>query len=295
TRGTVLREEISAVQEVTDLLTLDARHASRVAPWSQFCHGLQGLETLGALRNSAGTEPNSLFDNSTVLKALNSTNVWWLLTDGEISQGSIERFSVNISRARLHGKACVIILFGHRKPKPEDCNISVGVSLFALVPDCLFLFHDVKTHEVFVLQSKGALGSINNHQSVSQEINDWTTWSDLKTIRYSDFGNITIPEPAKLDAGEVMLQDGSKVSLAQLYRDEINGEQVRTILGNDDNLNTVMLTATARGEANLVEDWLKGQRRLPPEAINAYRVDVEKKAEHCQPYCRQAHELWVSA
>ncbi|KIW87111.1 uncharacterized protein Z519_12222 [Cladophialophora bantiana CBS 173.52] len=131
------------------------------------------------------------------------------------------------------------------------------------------------------LQSKGSLGLINSHQSVSQEINDRTNWSDLKTIRYSDFGKIAIPKSAKPRHGRSNVARRQQSELGTAIRDEINDEHVRTILGNDDYLNTVMLTATTRGEANLVEHRLKGQRRLPPGTINAYQVDVEKKAEHC--------------
>jgi hypothetical protein len=52
----------------------------------------------------------------------------------------------------LHNKPCVIIVFDDAsRGRPAAYNISVGIAAFVVVPDCLFLFHDILTGHVRVM------------------------------------------------------------------------------------------------------------------------------------------------
>ena len=50
---------------------------------------------------------------------------------------------------------CVVVLSGYKTARPVDYDIYVGLSVFSNAAECLFLFHDIDTTQVYILQLKG--------------------------------------------------------------------------------------------------------------------------------------------
>ena len=59
---------------------------------------------------------------------------------------NVQAFTKEFATHGLHRKVCVLIVFGYRPSRPMECNISVAISVFAMTPDAIFLFHDAETH-----------------------------------------------------------------------------------------------------------------------------------------------------
>ena len=73
--------------------------------------------------------------------SLNSTRFWFLMTDGIIESQDVRRFARKLLEYGLHGIACVISIFGYLEEKPSDCNITVGLSVFAVSPHTAFFVY----------------------------------------------------------------------------------------------------------------------------------------------------------
>jgi hypothetical protein len=99
----------------------------------------------------------------------------------------------------LHGTACIVVLFGYKCQKPVDCNTSVGISIFGMAPDCLFLFHDIASGMVSILQSKGVFNKLLPNGYGVLSLDEHTKWWELPTISYGDLSQIDIQAPRKLD------------------------------------------------------------------------------------------------
>ena len=160
TQGPVLEEEKDAIKSISSGLSRDAQTQAQIIPWCDYPqHGVR-LCDIGNLRSGGGTYPNTLNTGLEAKTALSKCSAWFLLTDGEIAPQSISQFSQGVCEASLHGTPCVIILFGYKSNRPLSCNVSVGLSVFSNATDCLFLFHDVDTTQVYIFQSKGKFNSV---------------------------------------------------------------------------------------------------------------------------------------
>ena len=106
------------------------------------------------------------------------------MTDGEIDRLELECFSKGICETGLHGTPCVVILFGYKTTRPVSCNISVGLSVFSNAADCLFLFHDIDTTAVYILQSKGVFKGLLPLDFGELILDSRTLWRDLPLFEY---------------------------------------------------------------------------------------------------------------
>ena len=155
TRGSVLEEEKQAISLICSGLSRNSQTQTQIIPWSHAASRVCRSSELDTLHSSGGTVPNCLNTEPHSRSALSECSAWFLLTDGQIAHNDLLEFSKGVCEASLHGTPCVVILFGHKTFRPANANISVGLSVFAHTTDCLFLFHDIDSTQVYILQSKG--------------------------------------------------------------------------------------------------------------------------------------------
>jgi hypothetical protein len=236
TEGKVLSEEISAVHTICDQFSDEAKLRTHILPWNHKSHPVISPSEIYTLSSSGGTNPTVLNTDPGFRHALLRSPFWFLLTDGLIEQDLIRKFALGIENEGLHGTACVVILFGQMPARPVECNISVGLSVFAAAPDCLFLFHDVSTGRLRIFQCKGCFNFFIPRGCDNPIINEDTLWKHLPQMTYRDLARFHVPAPRKLEQGSLGLQDGRVVNLEDLYSDRLDAAAVNDILNNDDNL-----------------------------------------------------------
>lgn len=277
TRGLILSQEALAISKIYHQLSKEARKNGHVLPWSNTAHPVLRLTDSAKLRPSFGTDPSVLCSDVAHSSSLKESELWFLMTDGMIDEENIKKFAESIARSGLHGITCVIILFGYLTYRPMLLNTSVGLSLFAVVPNCLFLFHDVKSGTIYVLQHKGCFTT--NFESVwsnNSHLDHTATWDSLSQTTYEQLAMLQIPKPAKLGEDDIALAGGEIINIQDLYQGRVDPQIVSQIFEIDDNMKTVLLTAITRGKNAEIEAWLAEQRVTGSDYYTAPRPDDHK-------------------
>ena len=267
TEGHTLNIEREAVSAMWKLLTPTAQSYARVIPWNDTTESVVQISGLPNLRSYGGTSPTALARTSSSRSTIQNSTFWVLLTDGIINRWEYQAFAQDIATHNLHGIACIIMIFGHTNTTPSNCNISVGVSVFAAVPDCLFLYVDSTSGIMYLMQASGRFTQILEVAGKSQPVLDANTqWFDLPKVNLKDLTHVSIPIPRKLGVNDLALQDGLVINLADLWSGKDLGEEtIDAIFAHDDNVRSIMLTSQTRGRVDAFQSWLK--RFLEPGAV----------------------------
>jgi hypothetical protein len=278
TEGHILDIEREAVSTISSLLTPTAQSRSRVIPWNSTTEPVTIVANLPYLRSYGGTCPTSLARRSESRHTIQNSTLWVLLTDGVIDKNEYQQFAHELALNSLHGVACIIMVFGDTRRRPAHCNISVGVSVFAAVPDCLFLYVDQKSGIVYLMQCSGRFTQILEVQGKAQpELDAKVRWADLPQIDLHDLIRVSVPVPRKLGKEELALQGGLVINLENLWSGRDLGEEtIDQIFRHDDNLRSIMLTSQTRGRVESFQKWLKPF--LNPENLR-FAVKLEDGGE----------------
>jgi hypothetical protein len=278
TAGSTLRAERSFVERCAALLSEDAREQALILPWNHGAQVPKPIRGLGTLTSSGYTIPGAIIEDSTCRAALKASSLWFLLTDGLIDEEHRLRFAELISKQGLHGTSCITAIFGTAGNRgPSSCNISVGISVFAVVPNCVFLFNDTSSGEIYVLQCKGIFNSLlMGHPNPT--IDNDTLWGDLPRLSLAQLGRLIVPPPIKLSSDEVALQDDLVVNFEALWADRLSKDQVASILDNDDRLKAVMQTAQTRGQSRMFQTWVQKQEIKVEDPLYQARTDMRGSA-----------------
>lgn len=155
TSGSVLEAEKQAIIKISSHLNRPAMSAAKIVPWSTEVQPAVPLSGVPALQSQGGTIPSKLCSSRHSITTLRQSSLWFLMTDGKVHEREINQLANAVPRIHLHGTAAVFIIFGRRPALPKDADISVGFSVFAVVPHSVILFHDILTDDVWVLAAKG--------------------------------------------------------------------------------------------------------------------------------------------
>lgn len=286
TWGGTLGEEISVVQEICRLLSPRNENPLRLLPWCDETLDpiyLPKESTLMQnLTSSGGTNPSVLYSSAACLEALSACGLWFLLTDGQIEDRLVQDFALKTAELGFHGLACVVIIFGSTlSGSPATCDISVGIAAYAVAPDCLFLFHDIQTSRLYIMQAKGCFKELlpMSGSSYAQPVlSKYTTWAELPHISYEDLSRVRIAPPRKINADELALQNNLVVRMKDLYSGEVDQEIIGEMIKNEDNLKSIVMAEMTRGTGKELEAWLLSQQKPLPE-LTSDRPDVGGKAQ----------------
>ena len=278
TKGRVLEEEKEAIRTLCGGLSRDAFIQADIIPWNNDVQPLICADELETLKSRGGTEPNKLNVSLEARTALSRCSAWFLLTDGEVDHLETRRFSNGICTTGLHGIPCVVILFGYMTARPVECNISVGLSVFSNAADCLFLFHDIDTTQVYILQSKGAFNAMLPSSLQELVLDTRTLWSDVPLFKYRQLFDLSLPARQQLQSDELLLQSRRKINLQDLYRNQIDSSTAGEILADKDNLQSVLLAAQIRGDDDHLRRWISEQSLSEENILLRERPDIDRRA-----------------
>ncbi|KAK4039430.1 hypothetical protein C8A01DRAFT_36554 [Parachaetomium inaequale] len=271
----ILEEEKAAILAISSTLQpASLSEQSSILPWNSRASAPVALADIGRLWSSGGTNPAALLHDEVTAARLQSSHIWFLMTDGEIDEPYVHSFANGISGRGIHGTAAVVMLFGIPKPSPFDCNVSVGLSVFGVSPHCIFLFHDVKTSRVYVFQAKGCFLDLLPTDRRFVSFGNWTRWEDLVQIRYEDLAQVKIPPAAKIAQETVLLPDGRELDMNAIYGNTLSGADRLDLLGDYPALDVVLLAAKTRGREHEVRAWIINARAAK-QAVSAASLEDE--------------------
>ncbi|KAG9235103.1 hypothetical protein BJ875DRAFT_459975 [Amylocarpus encephaloides] len=272
TQGLVLEQERWIIGTISRLLSDHMRSSqAEVLPWTGYALPVIGTDELNQLHALTGTCPSVLNTYPTFTRSLQQCSAWVLITDGQISEYEGKRFALGICDNEYHGTACVIIVVGYKARRPIDCDVSVGLAVFSSTPDCLFLFHDVETQQVYVLQSKGVFNAVLPQDCSAVNLDNDTRWSDLPPFFYEQLSTLRITKRQRLKRSEISLQSGKVLDFKNLCRYQIDAETANEILDNDDDLKTLLLSARIRGLESEVQRWIGKQQLQAKDPLTTTR------------------------
>ncbi|KAL8833119.1 MAG: hypothetical protein Q9176_008089, partial [Flavoplaca citrina] len=252
-----LDAEITAIRNICKLVPRNLQPAIRILPWSDEAEEPKLLNQLDTLVSSGGTDPNVVIQHPECRYALQESSFWFLMTDGIIGSKDVQRFARGLLEYGLHGTACVISIFGDLWHKPSDCNITVGLSVFAVSPHTAFLYTDVESGRTFVLQTKGCFSTLLPRGRTNPTLDYSTHWDDLPQVSYENLSRISVPSPQAVSRDEIILNDRSKLNVTSLLQNLPEDDKiVSQILDNEDNLKSIALTAKVKGQSDRMQKWL---------------------------------------
>ncbi|KAJ6017242.1 hypothetical protein N7451_000621 [Penicillium sp. IBT 35674x] len=217
TYGSTLEAEKTAIKSVCSLVPCNMHSNITILPWCDFANKPRTLTELNTLDSDGGTDPGVILKNAECRRFLQGSDFWFLMTDGIIEEYVVRSFISRLTTHGIHGKACIISIFGDQLSKPSDCNVSVGLSVFA-----------------------------RN-----------TRWEDLPQVSYENLTRVSVPPAQDLARDELALQDNFHVNIQDLLSKEtIDHDMMRRIMLNEDNMKTIAITAKLRGESDKLETWL---------------------------------------
>ncbi|KAK7229393.1 hypothetical protein V2G26_001563 [Clonostachys chloroleuca] len=275
TRGRVLREEQAAIDELGSALTKGGQFSKDEAwilPWDDRAHSRRPLNGAMSLVSGAGTRPSAIINDAIHKYTLQNSGLWCLMTDGYIDKLEVQSFANAIPRAGIHGTACIIITFGWYQRSPFECNVSVGMSVFAVAPHCLFLYHGIQDSKVYVFQAKGCFEKLLPEDKRFVAFNASTQWRDLHSVSYDEVAQVRVPRPIKLSVDSVLLPSGKTFDMRSIYDNSVSQQDQMDLLADYSSLDVVLLAAKTRGKSAAVRNWAEKARKenesRQPKSIN---------------------------
>ncbi|KAK1999886.1 hypothetical protein LX36DRAFT_655041 [Colletotrichum falcatum] len=277
TYGPTLESEKTFIRKVSRLLSPRARFGSKILPWDDKAHPILSLAQVDVLEDRGGTDPGALLSSASHNHALKNSSLWFLMTDGLIPSEARARFANDIARHGVHGISCIIVIFGNPATGPGSCDISVGVSVFATVPNCAFLFCDENNGSLRVMQTKGCFDVLLKGQP-HPVFDSSSRWDLLPRVFVDDFASILVPKPERLGSDEVALQGSLVINMDDLFADRLSPDQVARIFSNIDNLDSVRMTSQTRNQQDQFRHWLHRQTIKPNDPVHKPRTDLGGRA-----------------
>ncbi|CZR68811.1 uncharacterized protein PAC_18711 [Phialocephala subalpina] len=284
TAGATLRKEVQAIKGISAFVESASDDSLTVLPWDGHTRSPIPLPkseaALSYLASSGGTVPLCIYGNPTYLQALRTSQLWVLMTDGLIGRDEIHNFAQNTTELSLHGIPSIIIVFGYATSlNPANTDTSVGLALYTRSPDSLFLFQDIASDSLFIIQAKGSFKCLLNGNEQPQ-ITEGATWADLPRIQYKDLADVTVAPPKKLSPDELALQDGLVIRLQDLFDGKASIEVIRQVSSNPHNMASIVQTEMSSGRPgdgrHRIGRWLQDQQTpLPPPPQNVLGKDPQ--------------------
>ncbi|KAH7068790.1 hypothetical protein BKA63DRAFT_477299 [Paraphoma chrysanthemicola] len=218
TKGAKLKRERQFVNAFRNTHA-DAEDA--ISLWGKGCDApTMDFDSVKWLSKHRGTMPSAILRSPSSLDAVKGSDVWFLLTDGEISANEVTQLAMLAQSQEVLNIPLVFLIVGSRAKTPSLTNISVGISFFASCQDTLILFKETSTSKIFVIAGKGCFAPLGG-SAMYDDLGDW----DNLQVFANDFAFLT--QCKELDIhivrAETRIQSGKGVSLGPKWEKEQEG------------------------------------------------------------------------
>lgn len=180
TRGRRIRAEWAFVQG------FHTNSEDTVVKWDYDCETPQLVDEVGPNYiddRGGGTCPDQILRKTSAVKEIESSDVWFLLTDGEVSHDRVAELTYLADKLNLIHIPVILLIVGRKSSSgPALTNVSVGIPFFANSQESLILFKDYIGGEIFVVAAKGSFASLLNTADESS-LADLSDWESLPTYR----------------------------------------------------------------------------------------------------------------
>lgn len=277
TYGQTLSAEKAFIQSMASLLCQASCFRAKVLPWDDIAYPIHGVAQVDRLRARGGTNPGVILASPSHMAALREPSLWFIMTDGLIPPKERAEFAKDVALHGVHGISCVVVIFGDPSTGPASCDISVGVGVFAVVPNCAFLFCNETNGDLRALQTKGTFNFLLKGQQ-HPVFDASTRWDALPQVSVADFADVLVPKTQILGANEMALEDSLIINMDDLFANRLSQDHIGRIFNNPMNLESVRLTMQARDQPDQFRQWAQQQAINLDDPLYKPRPDLGGKA-----------------
>ena len=180
TRGRVLEVSVQMVK------SLSFNDADAVSRWDRDCDGTPNVVSTLAFESywSPGpheppeegtTNPEDILEQGSVFAEIRSSDIWLLLTDGQIQPRDVSSFNSTAMSLRLADVPVVLVVIGLRAEKsPRATKIPTVIPFFVAFIDAVILYKNADRGLLFVVAAKGCFGPLYpNIDSLDDPLASW--------------------------------------------------------------------------------------------------------------------------
>ncbi|KAK6535750.1 hypothetical protein TWF281_000002 [Arthrobotrys megalospora] len=153
----------------------------QVVMWGSTCDNpIKDISAVPWTNCLGGTDPSKILQNQQALEAIGTSDVWYLLTDGEVwGVPALTRLALDTSVVSI---PTVFVITGSKGNAPSNINISVGIAFYANAPDVMILFKDIATSNLYIIAGKGCFAPLlaGGSQASSPDLSSWDHVKALK-------------------------------------------------------------------------------------------------------------------
>ncbi|KAL0253172.1 hypothetical protein SLS55_010625 [Diplodia seriata] len=205
TAGSIIRREYEFV-----LKMIEGHPDDHTALWGSDCEDPTNTFPKTPWKASmGGTQPSQILQNRQALDTIGASDVWYLLTDGEIWGSDVETLCGLAMDTGVLNVPTIFVITGSKRASPSDLNVSVGVSFVANAQDVLILFKETSTGHLYIMAAKGCFQALDPN---SHDLEDWAPLKQLfsetdlvKLLRTHDIQVPTAQSRPSLTAGTISL------------------------------------------------------------------------------------------
>lgn len=152
TSGSIMKQQKKSVQG------LHGHSQNYVTRWNNVCDVPRLVDGAPTKYYSGygGTSPDCILKQPAAVSRIHGSELWVLLTDGEISDSSVIKLTQSADDLGVTNVPVILLITCDCNSSPVDTNISVGISFFASAREALILCKDYKSGKLFVIDAKGA-------------------------------------------------------------------------------------------------------------------------------------------
>ena len=152
-----------------------------IAKWNYSCELPRLLNNVPTdfFHGLGGTQPASILRNVQAVDAIRNSDLWILLTDGQIDAHSVAELTRLAEEMNALQVPVVLVITGQQQATPAQTAISVGISFFASAREALILFKDYETGQISLIDAKGCFAPLKMADDA-----DLSSWRSLK--RYAN-------------------------------------------------------------------------------------------------------------
>lgn len=218
TAGAVLRQERAFVDAFQESHRTEA---DAISLWGWKCDDpTTQFHSIDWRSGHGGTCPSKILRNSAAVSTVRKSDVWFLLTDGEIYDKDVHQLSKLAYDSGVLNVPLVFLITGSLGSSPGTANISVGISFFASSRDIMILFKETQTGKIYVIAAKGCFAKLGG----SAAAQDLTNWDDLPLFgSEAEFFSQCEKSCIKLVKSEMRGEDTGGISLGSAWEEQYGG------------------------------------------------------------------------
>ncbi len=164
---------------------LSLNDADTVCRWDSICDERPQLVSKllhkSYWSSRGGTCPEVILQQSSVLENIRSSDMWLLLTDGQVSDRAVASLTNRASSLSLMDIPIMLVIVSDGTTRsPKATNISIAIPFFAGASNAVILYKDAESGEFYVVAAKGCFSALFPDGDSLDD--DLATWSRLPTF-----------------------------------------------------------------------------------------------------------------